>query len=672
MGLTIPLSSSRTNGDDPPIHWPTAKAEVIAQLDIIHEYEKLGVKFPNYQRGGKDQCWVACHAVGREDNVASAAIHCEQGIYVDKGLEKKSLDFFKFVAEYGPHGSWYAGWKHYADQVGYKSGRVEFGSGGSILEARHEYRDADGNRSYACYRYRLPNGSKKPSLARWDNGRYVRERGCMEGVEPLPYRFPDLLGGYASQDFILWVEGEADADRAHDAGFVATTSHMGSGNFQNTGAKFLHLLPAHDYAVVPDNDAEGRSYAAEVADALKGHFGSEATVKVVLLPEVPYGGNVSDWLGVFGTAEELRALIAAAPAWEPGSKVEPPEAPKAPEPTDDEREALIVTLEDVANYVSEAMWVWDGWISAEALTLVAAEPGIGKTLFMMDLHRRALKGLDWPDGRPMNLPPGRRTLWVPADNHYKQLLKVADSFGIPRHRIAVNATKKTEPLAGRTLMTDEDLADLERNIRLVQPYWVVIDTITQTGEYKSQDTVDAKRQYTPLQEMALRTGVPIVCVTHLNAGRTVIGRRAVEKVRTVVMLSRPDRDDQPHRRKLWVDKTWDVEPPPLGVTVGEAGYEYDTDPPEEPEKAEGKFSMQGKRGPKPESQDAVVAWLTDYLNAPGRHTVAAVKRDGNARFARSTFKRAFDHALEQDLVREYPDGGEPCLGTGLQNLKVCS
>ena len=65
----------------------------------------------------------------------------------------------------------------------------------------------------------------------------------------------------------------------------------------------------------------------------------------------------------------------------------------------------------------------------------------------------------------------------------------------------------------------------------------------------------------------------------------------------VIKITKPDPEGQPNRRKLWVDKTAAVKPPPLGITMGDAGNDYDSTPPTEPESA--------KAGRPPEKRDKV-------------------------------------------------------------------
>ena len=133
-----------------------------------------------------------------------------------------------------------------------------------------------------------------------------------------------------------------------------------------------------------------------------------------------------------------------------------------------------------------------------------------------------------------------------------------------------------------------------------------IDTVNMVSDYVSHDTSDAKKLYKPLQEIAQRTNIPIVCVTHLGESGGVIGRRANEKARVTMKLTRPDPEDL--RLRLEVTHTrLSTKPPPLGVTMHSNGNTYDMTPPEEPQEG-------GWKGrPTGEVQLKANTWMRDFL-----------------------------------------------------------
>lgn len=273
----------------------------------------------------------------------------------------------------------------------------------------------------------------------------------------------------------------------------------------------------------------------------------------------------------------------------------------------------IATAADLVAAQAGIEWIWEGWIQKAVLTLLAAEGGTGKTRFCLDLCRRIANGLPWPDGAPPTFPAGSPTLWIPADGNHAELAENPSKFGFPPELIFLN-TSKTELYGGTELQTQEQYAKLEFHIRCIQPAIVFIDTITNSSDAKTQDASDAKRQYKPLQQIAQRTGTPIICITHLNSQGKTLGRRADEKVRVTIRMTRPDPDNQPNRRKLWVTKSNSLMPAPLGVTMGDAGNEYDLEPPKEPEEGGPFVGGQTNAPPSMNRVQECAMWLKESLS----------------------------------------------------------
>lgn len=277
----------------------------------------------------------------------------------------------------------------------------------------------------------------------------------------------------------------------------------------------------------------------------------------------------------------------------------------------------VATIDDLIRAGSEVCWLWPGWLPSGVLAVLAAEGGTGKTRFCADLVRRIRYGLPWPDGAPMTLSPESIALWVMSDNHHDEMVTVAQAFGI-KDSLRVNASK-ADPFGGVTLDDPAELAALEARIRAVRPALVLVDTVGNATDRNLSRQEDAKAFYQPLQIIARRNRVAVVCVTHLNASGAVLGRRALEKVRLAIQMERPDPENQPDRRRLWVGKSNAKYPPVLGVTMGDHGNEYDLTPPPR----SGGFEPGKKPAARPKVGQAA-EWLQERLK------VGAVKV-GNTR-----------------------------------------
>jgi Protein of unknown function (DUF3631) len=131
----------------------------------------------------------------------------------------------------------------------------------------------------------------------------------VKGVRQVPYRLPALVEAIKLGQPVLVVEGEKDTDNLHALGVVATCNAGGAGKWPK--ALNEHFRGA-DVVLVPDNDKAGYDHINVVAKALTG---IALRVRVLMLPELPDKGDVSDWLAAGGTADNLQALTETALDW---------------------------------------------------------------------------------------------------------------------------------------------------------------------------------------------------------------------------------------------------------------------------------------------------------------------------------------------------------------------
>lgn len=130
----------------------------------------------------------------------------------------------------------------------------------------------------------------------------------LEGVRRVPYRLPELLAADPAE-WVHVVEGEKDANNLSLLGLVATTNPSGAGKWRE---EFSPYFKGRKVAILPDNDTPGQAHAQDVARKLTGHA---AETRLVNLPGLSPGGDVSDWLKLGHKAGELMALVDAAPSW---------------------------------------------------------------------------------------------------------------------------------------------------------------------------------------------------------------------------------------------------------------------------------------------------------------------------------------------------------------------
>jgi hypothetical protein len=278
----------------------------------------------------------------------------------------------------------------------------------------------------------------------------------------------------------------------------------------------------------------------------------------------------------------------------------------APSLTADRWPASALDLDQVAFGVQ---WAWPGWIPRGRVSGVGGFEGTGKTRFALDLARRAYHGLPWPDGQPMTLPPGSKSLWICGDGHQEEIAGAARKMNLPLNAVLFNASPE-DPCTGVDLDDPAAIESLDTFLEISAAPLVFIDTLTNSTSRDLCRQNDVKLLLSPLQEIAQRRQVAIALLLHLSRDGQALGRRTKGLTRTLIHLDCPD-PSQPTRLRLWVEKSFDARPPALCVTIGEAGNEYDDGP---PVNASREACALRKRGKAPVKLVACKDWLAFQLS----------------------------------------------------------
>jgi putative DNA primase/helicase len=176
------------------------------------------------------------------------------------------------------------------------------------------YRDAGG-----VERFRKVRRPPKSFFIQHPDGKGGWAKGGGGADLTLIYRANEVATAIAAGREICIAEGEKDADSLWRLDIPATCNAHGASEPGNTAKwKQAHSaqLAGADIVVLNDNDSAGYEHADT---ACKLSLGIAKRVRRLDLkndwPEIPKGGDVSDWLAVGGehTPERLRELIEAAP-----------------------------------------------------------------------------------------------------------------------------------------------------------------------------------------------------------------------------------------------------------------------------------------------------------------------------------------------------------------------
>jgi hypothetical protein len=301
------------------------------------------------------------------------------------------------------------------------------------------------------------------------------------------------------------------------------------------------------------------------------------------------------------------------------------------------------------------LWAWKDWIPLGRVSGIAGNEGTGKTRFGLDLDRRVYHGLPWPDAQPMTLPAGTPSLWICGDGHQDELAETARAMGIPLEAILFN-TLPEDPYGGTSLDDPEAMATLDEFVGMTGVKLVHVDTLTNSTSRDLCKQTDVGHLLAPLQAIAQQHQIAVILHQHLSKEGQALGRRSKGLTRTLIHVACPD-PDQPGRLRLWVEKSFAVKPPALGVTMAVDGNEYDLEPPAPRESSPG--------GRPPAKRDKVREFIAEALTSQNDRIANELCAECEEKHtvSRQTFWRAV-RAMESDgdIVT---DGG---TGTGMQTI----
>ena len=388
------------------------------------------------------------------------------------------------------------------------------------LVATFNYTDANGTPLYQVLKYEPKNFSQRRPDG---NGGWI---GNLDGVRRVPYRWPELLKFPDATVFVC--EGEKDADRVASLNHCATT--VAAGKWTDDCVK---ALAGRDIIILQDNDAAGHKKALAAAQALHG---TAKTIRIVLLPDLPDKGDVSDWLDADPRrAEKLADVCFDVPAWTPeaadteADQNENAEAKQGEANAKPDAEPPLPFINVVIWHnapAPEREWVVRDRVPLAAVTLMSGEGGVGKTILALHLAVATALGHDWLNALPT---PGS-TLVVccedDTDELHRRLDRIVEHYGAtfgstyeelkdmhllslagqdavlaaPRHNGLIQATK----LFGRIHQAACD----------IQPRLIVLDNSADVFAGNENDRAQVRQFITLLRGMAIAANAGLLLTSH--------------------------------------------------------------------------------------------------------------------------------------------------------------
>lgn len=346
------------------------------------------------------------------------------------------------------------------------------------------------------------------------------------------------------------------------------------------------------------------------------------------LANVPLEGRQPAWEAMLAVAPDRDELIMAVAAVDPLGP-----APQA-------QAVGFATAADVRKIMTSIRWHWDGWIPASRILGLASLEGVGKTRLALDLCRRVWHGKPWPDGQAMTLAKGTPSLWLCADGHHDEIADMLPLFGLPDEAV-IFPSPSNDPYTNTCLDDPGTLEQIDAAISIHRPWSTFVDSLTYATSRDLCEQRSVAILKKPFVDLVQTHQTNLTLLLHVSASGQALGKRIKGITRTLLHLECPD-PDKSERLRFWVEKSYGKKPPALGVTMGDDGNTYDSNPPAKVDSSKG--------GRPPEKLERAIAFLSKELSQGDRPTRELVKEWEAMGQANGTFFNARKKMVEEGLV----------------------
>lgn len=177
--------------------------------------------------------------------------------------------------------------------------------------------------------------------------------------------------------------------------------------------------------------------------------------------------------------------------------------------------AIVHRVSDVES--EPIQWLWQSRIAFGKITMIAGDPGLGKSQATAFLIARITTGTPWPNGEKG--PAIASAVMLSCEDDIADTIRPRlEAAGADLSRVHVMQAVRTDKGALRGLSLISDIQHLERfldehpDVRLV-----VIDPITAyLDKADTHKTADVRAAMMPLQTLAANRKIAVVVVSHLN------------------------------------------------------------------------------------------------------------------------------------------------------------
>ncbi|HDR9061072.1 TPA: AAA family ATPase [Burkholderia vietnamiensis] len=358
---------------------------------------------------------------------------------------------------------------------------------------------------------------------------------------------------------LLICEGYATACSLHEATGYPVAAAMNAGNLLAVARAWREKHPKLSIVICADDDTEtagnpGMTKATEAARAT----GASLAVPDFGQERPDQASDFND-LHCLDGLEPVRRCVDAAAV--PGGVASPKK-----------RQAPTVNLSCAADIVPEPIhWLWPGWLPAGKLSILAGQPGCGKTTIAISLSAAISNGAEWPDGTSCKAP-GNILVWTGEDGLADTLVPRLMAAGADLRRVFFVESVTNEAGELQPFDPSRDVPILAERIEQIGgASMLVVDPIISVVSGDSHKSGDVRKSLQPLIDLGAAHGCAILGITHFSKGskgssptERILGSQAFGAAARMILVA--GKDDASDRRIFAKSK--------CNIAGDSGGFEY--------------------------------------------------------------------------------------------------
>jgi AAA domain-containing protein len=266
---------------------------------------------------------------------------------------------------------------------------------------------------------------------------------------------------------------------------------------------------------------------------------------------------------------EAKRLSAVSPAWKANAEAlcahraaQAPAAPTASGSAPPSRgDALVIQTVAYVQAV-RLRWLWAQRFALGKVSIIAGDPGLGKSQLTAFMAAVVTTGGDWPNGEGQ-AEQGDVVMLSCEDDLADTIRPRLEAAGADINRVHVVTAVTGDNGKRRSFNLSSDVAKLEAVLQQLQgrARLVFIDPVTayMGRDVDSDKATEVRDVLNPVQDLAARYGVAVVCVSHPPKGaaggkavNAVIGSQAYVAATRATWIVTKDENDEERRLMLQV------------------------------------------------------------------------------------------------------------------------